>query len=149
MVLIKNEEPYDHPVKVESEFCMDYVSNMNTQTVMNDDSPKTSKYNGRGRPRKGQVVVKQKRIPKPPQLEMCQICGQLFKCIKTHMFVHDTQPRFECHHCGRKFKHKPNLICHVKNHQNVRYVISYKAIYFQRRFEYVCLQEISMPSLSV
>lgn len=117
---------------------------MNCENVKNDISPTIpkSKYKGRGRPRKGQEVKKQKRIPKPQPLEMCQICGQLFKCIKTHMFVHDTQPQFECiynqsthhtanikmiilitilgHHCGRKFKHKPNLICHVKNHQNVR-----------------------------
>lgn len=131
--------------------------NMKNENVPTTDPPKEeqsnetmeTKYKGRGRPRKGQQVKKEKkekRVPKPPNLEMCQICGQLFRCIKTHMFVHDTNPQvrlsaikyicyvissinnkfsrfdqqFECHHCGRKFKHKPNLICHVKNHQNVR-----------------------------
>lgn len=52
-----------------------------------------TKYKGRGRPRKGQEVKKEKRVPKPHALEMCQICGQLFRCIKTHMFVHDTNPQ--------------------------------------------------------
>lgn len=56
------------------------------------DVPET-KYKGRGRPRKGQEVKKEKRVPKPHPLEMCQICGQLFRCIKTHMFVHDTNPQ--------------------------------------------------------
>lgn len=101
---------------------MNFNSEVTKAVVKDEDSAEISlsKYKGRGRPRKGQEVKKQKRIPKPQPLEMCQICGQLFKCIKTHMFVHDTHPQFECHHCGRKFKHKPNLICHVKNHQNVR-----------------------------
>lgn len=107
IVLIKDEEPTGHSIKQEEE-----TSNVN-ETSLDSEPPSSpakvekvidstaSKYKGRGRPRKGQEVKKQKRVPKPQPLEMCQICGQLFKCIKTHMFVHDTQPQFECHHCGR------------------------------------------------
>lgn len=81
-----------------------FTSELPTNLAKDENATETTKtkYNGRGRPRKGQEVKKQKRVPKPQPLEMCQICGQLFKCIKTHMFVHDTQPQVTIEHydCG-------------------------------------------------
>lgn len=97
MVLIKDEEPTGHSIKEELEASNENDTNSEApksvaKKVKTTETSKT-KYKGRGRPRKGQEVEKQKRVPKPQPLEMCQICGQLFKCIKTHMFVHDTQPQ--------------------------------------------------------
>lgn len=148
IVLIKAESENLNEQSTEDAVKEEEIGSKESETKPKSDPPNqetnettSSKYKGRGRPRKGQEVKKEKRVPKPHALEMCQICGQLFRCIKTHMFVHDTNPQvtqfnkrfsfrllnyfrfelqFECHHCGRKFKHKPNLICHVKNHQNVR-----------------------------
>lgn len=97
VVLIKDEVPTDHSIKEEVEASNENETNFEPPSSAAKDMKTTatskSKYKGRGRPRKGQEVEKQKRVPKPQQLEMCQICGQLFKCIKTHMFVHDTQPQ--------------------------------------------------------
>lgn len=28
--------------------------------------------------------------------QMCQICGQIFKSLQAHLYVHDIYPKFEC-----------------------------------------------------
>ncbi|KAJ6646866.1 hypothetical protein Bhyg_02080 [Pseudolycoriella hygida] len=100
-VLIKDEEPTTTTHCIKEELEANNENEIDSNTAPSRDEVNTdetsikseSKYKGRGRPRKGQEVTKQKRIPKPQPLEMCQICGQLFKCIKTHMFVHDVMPQ--------------------------------------------------------
>lgn len=31
--------------------------------------------------------------------KMCQICGQIFKSLQAHLYVHDIYPKFECNVC--------------------------------------------------
>lgn len=52
--------------------------------------------------------------------KMCQICGQIFKSLQAHLYVHDIYPPFECNICKKKFRHKANVLSHMKIHTNQR-----------------------------
>ncbi|KAG4072552.1 hypothetical protein HA402_004641 [Bradysia odoriphaga] len=52
--------------------------------------------------------------------KMCQICGQIFKSLQAHLYVHDIFPKFECNICHKKFRHKANVHSHMKIHTNQR-----------------------------
>lgn len=52
--------------------------------------------------------------------QMCQICGQIFKSLQAHLYVHDIFPKFECNICSKKFRHKANVLSHMKIHTNQR-----------------------------
>ncbi|KAJ6646871.1 Zinc finger protein [Pseudolycoriella hygida] len=52
--------------------------------------------------------------------KMCQICGQIFKSLQAHLYVHDIYPKFECNICNKKFRHKANVLSHMKIHTNQR-----------------------------
>lgn len=52
--------------------------------------------------------------------KMCQICGQIFKSLQAHLYVHDIYPKFECAICNKKFRHKANVLSHMKIHTNQR-----------------------------
>ncbi len=52
--------------------------------------------------------------------KMCQICGQIFKSLQAHLYVHDIYPKFECNVCHKKFRHKANVLSHMKIHTNQR-----------------------------
>lgn len=67
------------------------------------------------------VVASKKTKGKKEKVgKMCQICGQIFKSLQAHLYVHDIYPKFECAICNKKFRHKANVLSHMKIHTNQR-----------------------------
>uniref|UniRef100_A0A8D8WMN2 Zinc finger protein 569 n=1 Tax=Cacopsylla melanoneura TaxID=428564 RepID=A0A8D8WMN2_9HEMI len=50
--------------------------------------------------------------------EMCPICGDLVRCVTSHMKQHTE--KFECNQCGKVFARKDGLECHMRTHTGER-----------------------------
>ncbi len=58
---------------------------------------------------------------------MLQICKHIFlssKILRTHMESHDTEPKYECAECGKKFKSRAMWQHHGRLHSKVLITVS-------------------------
>lgn len=85
------------------------VEDETKQFTLNDSSNKVTL------PKNSKTKEKKEKVG-----QMCQICGQIFKSLQAHLYVHDIYPKFECNICNKKFRHKANVLSHMKIHTNQR-----------------------------
>lgn len=88
----------------------DSINESNEKICTVEDSDKEGVVN-----KNAKTKVKKEKVGK-----MCQICGQIFKSLQAHLYVHDIFPKFECNICHKKFRHKANVLSHMKIHTNQR-----------------------------
>lgn len=68
-----------------------------TDEGINDDCPNQKVYTVKDSssevelPKNSNTKEKKEKVGK-----MCQICGQIFKSLQAHLYVHDIYPKFEC-----------------------------------------------------
>lgn len=95
--------------KDSTESINDDVPNQKLFAVANDSSSEVAST------KNSKTKGKKEKVGK-----MCQICGQIFKSLQAHLYVHDIYPKFECAICNKKFRHKANVLSHMKIHTNQR-----------------------------